>query len=225
MTFLDYGLLAALLVLVPAHALWRSLAFRQVPAPSRLGRYGRTIGLVASLLILLVADWIMTGRPPSALGLDFPLSLAGLAGCGVALVVIAFMAATIRKVPRQTGPAADEAAALMPQSPEERRLFILFSLTVGIGWELLYRGFLLWVLIPPLGLIGAIPVAALAYGLAHGYKSRRLFIDGMVSALLFVGAYVLTGSLWWLILIHSALPLIGLLAPLQVTALPTVAKT
>jgi membrane protease YdiL (CAAX protease family) len=145
--------------------------------------------------------------------LDMPPSPAGLAGLAVAIILIGAMILMMRVMPHRGGTEADQAARLMPQSPAERRIFILFALTVGIGWELLYRGFLLWALTPLLGLPGAILLAALVYGLAHGYKSRRLFVGSLISSALFVGGYALTGSLWWLMLVHSALPLLGLLKP------------
>ncbi len=209
-TAFDNVLLAALLVLVPANSLWRSLAPRKTKLP-RMTRYGRTIAIVGVLLALLAADWSLTGRSLASLGLDSPPSPAGWIGLAVAIALIAGMVVMVRKGPRR-GSEAD-AAALMPQSPLEKQVFILFSLMVGIGWELLYRGFLLWALTPWLTLAGAIPVAAIVYGLAHGYQSRRLFTGSLISAFFFVGGYAATGSLWWLMLLHSALPLVGLVAP------------
>jgi membrane protease YdiL (CAAX protease family) len=73
--------------------------------------------------------------------------------------------------------------------------------------QLLYRGFLMLVLTP-----GAVILAALAYGAGHGYKSRGQFAGSIVSAFLFTIGYVLTGSLWWLMLLHMGLPLFGLIS-------------
>jgi membrane protease YdiL (CAAX protease family) len=212
MTAFDYALLIALLILVPANSLWRSLAGRGSTL-SRMARYGRTIGIISVLLALLALDWRLSGRSLESLGLDIPPSLPGLAGLGVAIVLTVAMVMMARIAPRRGGSGTDQTALLMPQSPAEYRIFILFSLAVGIGWELLYRGYLLWALTPLLGLPGAIALATLVYGLAHGYKSRRLFIGSLISSMLFVGGYALTGSLWWLMLVHSALPLVGLLTP------------
>lgn len=218
-SIIDFGLLIALLVLVPANSLVRSLAPRRGPDLSRVARYGRTIVIIGVLLVLLAFDWALTGRSLADLGLDLPPSLPGLGGLAVSAVLITAMILVTRAWPRRTGSSADEAAKLMPQSPGERRIFILFALAVGCGWELLYRGFLLWALTPLATLPGAIVIAAVTYGLAHGYKTRRLFIGSLISAFLFVGAYAATGSLWWLMLLHSALPLVGLLAPAENRAL------
>jgi membrane protease YdiL (CAAX protease family) len=82
----------------------------------------------------------------------------------------------------------------------------------GVAWEVLFRGYLLWALTPRVGIVGAVFVASVAYGVAHGYKSPRQFTSSLVSALLFTIAYALTHSLWWLMLIHGGLPvMVGLI--------------
>lgn len=75
---------------------------------------------------------------------------------------------------------------------------------------MLYRGYLWWILAPLLGSVGAVLVMGLSYGLAHGYRGRGALAASVVSALLFAAAYALTHSLWWLIVIHTGLPLVGL---------------
>ena len=101
---------------------------------------------------------------------------------------------------------------LLPESARDIRLFMLFVLMVGFGWEVLYRGFLLLYLPPHIGLPGAVVTAALAYGLAHGIKSRGQVIGSIIAAFAFTIGYVLTQNLWWLIILHVGLPLIGLAA-------------
>src|SRR5690625_359177 len=98
---------------------------------------------------------------------------------------------------------------LLPRTRRELTLFLGFTLLAGCGWELLYRGFLIWFLVPSIGTVGAVCIAAIAYGAAHGYKSRTQFLGSIVSAFAFTIAFVLTGSLWWLMLIHTALGFIG----------------
>jgi len=76
------------------------------------------------------------------------------------------------------------------------------------GWEVLYRGFLLQLLPPIIGLPFAIVASALAYGIAHGYKNPKELIASIISAFIFTIAYAWTHSIWWLILIHVGLPLL-----------------
>lgn len=82
---------------------------------------------------------------------------------------------------------------------------------------MLYRGFLLAVLIPHIGALAAISSAALAYGLAHGYKSPRQLI-GTVAAFIFTIAYYLTESLWWPMLIHAGMGMLVALAAYKVAS-------
>ena len=153
------------------------------------------------------------GRSAALLGLDLPVSTTGLIGIAAALVILAALAAAIL-LKRPATPSAGQSprADLLPQTDRDTRLFILFSLVAGFGWELLYRGFLLWALTPLLGAPAAVVVAATAYGLAHGSRGIGSLIGAIISSFLFTIAYALTGSLWWLILLHVGLPLVGLLA-------------
>jgi len=107
---------------------------------------------------------------------------------------------------------AEAAAAMMPQTVSERRLAVVAFVVIGVAWEVLYRGYLLWRLTPRLGLIGAIVVAALAYGLAHGVKTARQLGASLAAAFVFTIAYALTKSLWWLMIIHAGLPLLAMQA-------------
>jgi membrane protease YdiL (CAAX protease family) len=102
-----------------------------------------------------------------------------------------------------------ESHDMVPRTRRDMVTFVALMLLLGAGWELLYRGYLMLVLAPLLGTTGAVIVAVVAYGAAHGYKTRGQFIASIVSAFLFTLGYVLTHSLWWLIVIHILLPLYG----------------
>ena len=45
-----------------------------------------------------------------------------------------------------------------------------------------------------------------AYGAAHGYKNPRQFAGSIAASFAFAIGYALTGSLWWLIVLHAAAP-------------------
>lgn len=99
---------------------------------------------------------------------------------------------------------------MLPQDSKEKTWFVIFSVVIGFAWELLYRGYLLWILTPQVGVVIAVSIAAISYGLAHGYQNKKQIIGSIIAAFVFTIAFALTNSLWWLILIHSALPLMGL---------------
>lgn len=217
LTVADMVLLALLLVALPARQMRASLRARTGPKRPRLTRYLATLRDLALLLCGLTAIWIVERRTPAALGLDMPPALPGLIGLAVAALVIAvFVIWTVRAKPRPL-PAGFEGADMFPETRSERRVFAVMALALGAGWELLYRGYLLWALTPVTGQIAAIALAATAYGLAHGYKSNIQLGGSLAMALACTIAYALTGSLWWLILIHIALPLIAWLSYLRMT--------
>lgn len=209
--------LAAFLVLVlPARAMWKTLRGAPASPPNRSARYLRTSGLIAILLLVLGGAWWWSGRPWGVLGFDFPLSVRGETGLGISLLLISLMLAIAHISERRLSEekrAAQKAKLarneLLPRTAGELRGFLLLALLVGAGWEVLYRGFLLWFLSPLVGVVAAVCVAAAAYGAAHGYKSGGQFIGSIVSAFVFTSAFAVTHSLWWLMLVHTFFAVYG----------------
>jgi membrane protease YdiL (CAAX protease family) len=213
-----------LLLVLPGRQLWRTLrpadsgAADAKPPRPRLESYRRNIIGIAIPLLVLAADMVVSGRGAAALGLDLPLSVTG--GWCLGVSALALLVLTVgsevweRRMPPQKRAEMQakvrtqvDANGAMPRNAEELRGFIVLTLFVGCGWELLYRGFLLLVLAPLTGLPAAIALAAVAYGAAHGYQGARQFSGSIVSAFLFTIAYSLSHSLWWLMLIHTTLGL------------------
>ncbi len=149
----------------------------------------------------------MSGRPAVALGLGVPATTPAKAGMVIAILLLVGFAIAVRLQPMSPEVEA-KAKLLLPQTRSEFALFLLFAIAVGFGWEVLYRGFLLDYLVPHIGMVAAVVVAASAYGLGHGLKSFKMFLGSLGSAFAFTIGYALTGNLWWLILLHTGLPLV-----------------
>lgn len=211
MPFADLLMTAWLVAVLPAIMLARSLAARgRPPGGDRVRRYQRTLRLVAGSLLALAALWIAGRRPVAWLGLGVP-DRTGLILLGLAVGAIATLAIVAPHARKPTDPARAAAAALMmPRGAREVRWFVAFAVVVGAGWELLYRGYLFWLLAPLLGPAGAVAVMAVSYGVAHGWRGIGALAGSIAAALFFAGGYALTGTLWWLIVLHVGLPLIGL---------------
>ena len=206
----DTMLLVFLVVLLPGYQMWRSRTEAARPPRSRSATYVQALIKPALLVALLAFDWLVAGRPISLLGLDWPLSRGGSIGFAIAFAILIALAAIARfRKPSSDHAVREEGAIMHPETTEEVWLFVLFAVTLGVAWELLYRGFLLWALEPHISTVGAIIVAATAYGCAHGYKSAGRFTASIASAFVFTIAYALSRSLWWLMLLHAALPLMG----------------
>lgn len=210
-------LLALYLIFIgPGLNLWRSLQPRaERPARTLMRRYWLMSRDVLVMLAVLVVAMAQDGHAPRALGFDLPLSPAGAWGLLFAAVLMAALYGIgLVMEARQTPQARAEserkllAASLpWPTTMTETLAFVASTSLMTAAWEVLYRGFLLLVLAPHTGLTLAIVIAALAYGIGHGYKSPGQFIGSIVSAFAFTLAYAFTHSLWWLIAIHVAVPL------------------
>ena len=97
--------------------------------------------------------------------------------------------------------------ALIPHTAAEYRLFRPLCVTAGFCEELLYRGYLVWVLQHWLGLWGAAGVSMVMFGLAHAYQGVqfgvRAFFAGAVMGLLALA----TGSLLPGMVLHALIDL------------------
>lgn len=212
---IEYILAILLIGVMPARALYKSLRGKRDKA-NRPKTYIQSSAIIVGLLVVLCYAWLRASRAPALLGLDIPLSERGMIGLAIALALFVALAivevVTKHKRQGRTDEKAKEKLKnneLLPRTRRELTLFLGFALLAGCGWELLYRGFLIWFLVPHVGTMGAVCIAALAYGTAHGYKSRAQFLGSVVSAFAFTIAFVLTGSLWWLMLIHTVAGVAG----------------
>ncbi|HEX7340119.1 MAG TPA: CPBP family intramembrane glutamic endopeptidase [Rhodanobacteraceae bacterium] len=220
----DYILLALLVGVMPLRAVCQSRRGTRATA-SRDTRHRKSIAIITGLLALLGWAWWRAGRTPALLGLDVPVSTRGLIGFGVAGAAVLALATFVLLERRKRSTASLEQARqrvcesdLLPRTRRELGSFLVFGLFAGCGWELLYRGFLLWWLTPRVGIVAAVCIAALAYGVAHGCRNRKRLAGSIVSAFAFTIAYALTGSLWWLMLIHTLAAVIGGISAYRLTA-------
>ena len=101
---------------------------------------------------------------------------------------------------------------LMPSSSREKALYGAVAISAGITEEILYRGFLTYVLVtsfPAMGLWLSIVVTACLFGLGHQYQGLsgmlRTFVLGLIMSLI----YVATGTVLLCIIIHLLIDLAG----------------
>jgi uncharacterized protein len=96
---------------------------------------------------------------------------------------------------------------LIPRTSGERHAFWFVSITAGICEEILFRGFLIWLIAAWTGLLLAIVISSIFFGFGHVYlgwaQRPRTGVVGLVLAILVVA----TRSLWPAIAIHAALDL------------------
>lgn len=213
---IDDVLAACLVVAFPVWNMWKSLTGRRTDPDNRVTFYLRSGVMSVAFLLLLACDWWLTGRSLTILGLDVPVSTEGIIGLIIAIVLIVaqitaswFESRKVRSNPEMAAKVRRASGNILPRNKRELGMWLVLSVLFGCGWELLYRGFLLYFLTPLIGVVGAICLAALAYGAGHGYKTRGQFIGSIAMAFAFTIAYALTRSLWWLMLLHTAFAVVG----------------
>jgi membrane protease YdiL (CAAX protease family) len=209
---LDFVLASALLFGMPGYALLRGYLYGE-DSVDKPKRYRRSIAIIAVFLMILFVDWVSGSRGLAQLGLAAPTTHSAIAGCLVALFVpiIVFLALIAKSKVQKAAEPDGQADTILPESRDELRSFVIFAIAAGFGWEVLYRGFLLFCLSPIIGLVPAVAASSIAYGCAHGCKTVTQTAGSLISALLFTTGYAATGSLWWLIILHIGLPLVSML--------------
>jgi len=173
--------------------------------------------MIGHWLLLLVGllIWNYDARPWSSLGLDWSIDrgfLLALALTLVSFIVLAIQLHQVKKVkPRKLArfkAQFGDLILMMPHNGNELMRFNLLSVTAGIVEEILWRGFLIWYLNQAMDLWAAALLSALCFGLAHSYQGlAQLPKISLVGAAL-AGLYVLSGSLWLPILLHSAIDIV-----------------
>jgi membrane protease YdiL (CAAX protease family) len=83
------------------------------------------------------------------------------------------------------------------------------SFTAGICEEILFRGYLIWMLTPWLGLLGAAAVSAVMFGLAHGYQGGKFGPRAFYAGFVMTAFVLATGSIIPGMVLHALVDLVG----------------
>lgn len=208
MPLVDSILLAVLLAAVPL------LAIAQVPLAQgleieRLPAYWSSI---ATLWVLGTACWLVGAREggPAALGLVW-LPVTALVGwtlaltsAGLLLVVVFHAAARLAGVLD-----SDLLTQLLPVTRKERGVFALLSVAAGVAEELAYRGYVIPVLSPLLGVGAAALLSTAVFGVVHAYQGvlgivRTAFMGGILA-----WGFLASGSLLPAIFAHTLIDVVA----------------
>jgi hypothetical protein len=184
-------------------------------ANARSRTYVRTFFEEWFFAAAVVAVMVHFGRPLSVLFLRMPHGWRlwlGLALPVAYVVLVVQQGSAIARSPKTLAKLRETLKplrGLVPHTPREYRLFMPLCITAGLCEELLYRGYLVWVLQHWLGLWGAAGVSMVVFGLAHSYQGRqfgvRAFYAGVGMGLL----ALVTGSLLPGMVLHAIVDLGG----------------
>lgn len=204
-----------LLVYFPFEGIRNSLVSK-VPKPALpvLQSYWKQGRYILILLAVFVLVCWQEQHSASQLGLAIPPTPAGIWGLGIVLALLMTLhilgkRAESKLTPQDRITQQEKMRELpfpMPQTGVEIAAYFITMVGMTTVWEVFFRGYLLLVLTPHTGLPLAVILAAVSYGAGHGYKSLKQFIGSIGVSLAFTIGYALTGSLWWLIVLHAAAP-------------------
>ncbi len=215
LTPIDHALLAMLTIAVPV---WGTLQHgytrRRIEAGHTSARaigYAMIIAVEWTLVAFILWLWQSQGRSMDSLGVATLAGWPAWLGVGLAIVACALIVGQGVSIARnqekllELRPMFEKLLALMPASRPELRLFMGVSATAGICEEVIYRGFLIAYFLAVTNVWIAIGVSAVIFGLGHVYQGPTGFIKITMVGLVFAGLYVLTGSLWAPMLLHTVI--------------------
>jgi CAAX protease family protein len=179
----------------------------------RLWLYRQGIAIQWTLAAAVVVLWVWQGRGWASLGV-VPRMTWGLIGVAVGFAIIVGFVMVQRRTALQDDEALERmrrqmrnVERMMPRSDLEMRWFGWLAVTAGVCEELLYRGYLLWYLGTWFGLVPAVLIASLVFGVGHAYQGPRGIAITTVVGVFMCAIYLLTGSLVACVVIHTLMDL------------------
>jgi membrane protease YdiL (CAAX protease family) len=177
--------------------------------------YLSTISWHWVLCVLALAVWAHNDRPWSTLGFSIEFDNRFLAGSLLTLAGIVVLILQLRQVLAAPQDYQDRlerelghSTLIFPRNGSELLGFNLLSVTAGIVEEILWRGFLIWYLSQFIPVWSAVLISAVSFGVAHGYQGLAKIPQIALVGVALAGLYVLTGSLWLPMILHTALDLL-----------------
>lgn len=92
---------------------------------------------------------------------------------------------------------------LLPKTRNQHGLWVAVSIHAGLCEELFYRGFLVLFLSNWLPFWAACLAMTFMFGLGHMYQGIKGVVGTAILGAIFLGLYLLTGSLWLSIIAHA----------------------
>jgi membrane protease YdiL (CAAX protease family) len=213
----DLLVLLLLMIALPVRAYLGMKHLRSVPASDlprlRPQYHARGIAAQWTLTAIVAALWITHHRPLAQL-LLVPRPTWGLAGVMIGTVGIAIAVqrqmSKLQQDPELVARISERlapAGQLLPATSRDWPLFATFAVTAGICEELLFRGFIQWVLLSYVGLWPAVALQVIIFGVAHAYQGGAgILRTGFVGAFL-TFVVLVSGSLYPAMLLHALMDL------------------
>ncbi len=218
--WLDVTLVLAFAAAWPVYELlvgWPQLV-RDVERGDPMARrraYQETIALQWLFVAATMAITLAMGRSLDTVGLHVPEGWRLWLGVGLPLAYTVLGVAQLRQLAAK--PEALVALrtqltplkALLAHTRLEWRWFTPLAVTAGICEELLFRGYLVWVLGAWLGVWVAASISVVSFGLAHAYQGRQFGVRAFLAGVVMGALALATGSVLPGMVLHAVVDLTG----------------
>ena len=185
----------------------------------KIGLYYSNGLLLYGMAAAVILTWWLTGRPLTEIGLGWgnvPYDLTA------ALLLAGFLLLYLFDLYHEAGSEEHQEETrreftklgFLPVNATQFLHFLFLAVAAGVGEEVVYRGFMVTYLTELLGSSGwwlaiVLLVPALAFGVGHIYQGWKAVGKIIVMAVLFGFFYLRTNTLWPLMLIHTAVDVLG----------------
>lgn len=198
----------ALVALLPALLLGQAFVRDADVAELRvIPVYVSSIAMILAMGALAVWAGVSAGFTAGTLGLRPLAPVTALVWTGAIVVIALAFAATARLLGHRESALLER---LLPRTGRERAMFVLLSVSAGIGEELAFRGFLIPALDVATGSRSlAVVVSSLAFGMLHSYQGRGGVMRAGALGAVLAAPLLATGSLYPSIAAHALFDLIA----------------
>jgi membrane protease YdiL (CAAX protease family) len=214
------ALVASLIVVV--YPVWeyfvswpRAKARLEAGEPGTRRKLYRNAILTQWIAVAIVAVlWIAFHRPATALYLHLPGGARLVFSIGLIIGVVAIFAIQHVSVLRASSevrvalrPKLGYATSILPRTADEYRWFLPLAMTAGICEEILYRGYVIWLLSALIGLWPAAVASVVLFGIAHAYLGTTGVVRATLVGALLALLVVVLRSLFPVMIIHAVVDL------------------
>src|SRR5436190_8400267 len=198
----SYVALIAIGLIIDSFVLWPKFLRRSEaePAGARVWVWSRAIVLLWTLVAAGVALWMLEQRSWTELRLVAPHGWRIPGTIGLLLAVAIFYGRSVATIARARRSnkrikLAQDAARRAPHTRTELAWWMALSVSAGICEEFIFRGYLIWVLQPALGLWFAAAASLVVFAAAHAYQGAQGVVTVGVVGGVFTLIVLVFGSL------------------------------
>lgn len=219
----DHVLMVFMGIILPFFAVFKSqpdLKNIEFDTSTKLSVYYSNSLMLWLPTIIIFVLWWWTGRPFADLGLPWPIPAISQMALLLYAVFILLYAADVLLELRNDKKRAETLAhwkkrtPFLPETGYEFKHFMVVCISAGVCEEVIFRGYFMTYFASVLGdadwaKVLTVLLPAFIFAFAHLYQGWKVVFKISVMAVLFGLIFLLSGTIWWLIVLHFWIDFIG----------------